>query len=49
MFLNNIKDALAHTNLAVLYAQTKHGAIALLERKTVKKSAPRHHFVLSRC
>jgi DNA-binding response OmpR family regulator len=32
--LNNIKDALAHSNLAVLYTQNKHGAIALLERLT---------------
>jgi DNA-binding response OmpR family regulator len=32
--LNNIRAALAHSNFAVLYAQTKHGAIALLARLT---------------
>jgi DNA-binding NarL/FixJ family response regulator len=32
--LDNIRDALAHSNLAVLSEQTKDGAIALLERLT---------------
>jgi response regulator RpfG family c-di-GMP phosphodiesterase len=32
--LNNITDALADTNLALLHAQTKHEAVALLELMT---------------
>ena len=30
--LNNLRDALADTNLALLHAQTKHEAIALVGR-----------------
>jgi response regulator RpfG family c-di-GMP phosphodiesterase len=32
--VNNIRDALADTNLALLHAQTKHEAIALLDLMT---------------